>query len=55
MVQVIIWKADSHSAYQKHIAFFMKLEGSLPCSQKPAFGTYPEPVESNSPHWFLSP
>jgi hypothetical protein len=33
----------------------MELEGSLPCSQKPATGPYPEPAESSSPHWSLSP
>jgi len=29
----------------------MEPEGSLPCSQKPAIGIYPEPDESNPcPH-----
>jgi hypothetical protein len=28
----------------------MEPEGSLPCSQKPATGPYPEPAESSSPH-----
>jgi hypothetical protein len=27
----------------------MESEGSLPCSQKPATETYPEPAESSSP------
>jgi len=36
-------------------AFFVELEGSLPCSQKPATGTYPKPAESSSPHRSLSP
>jgi hypothetical protein len=46
MMQNIILKADCHLAYQK----FAEPEGSLPCSQKPATGPYPEPAESNSPH-----
>jgi len=49
-VQDIILKADSHSAHKKYPAFFMKPEGSLPCSQKHATGPYPEPAESSSPH-----
>jgi hypothetical protein len=36
-------------------AFVMEPECSLPCSQKPATGPYPEPAESNSPHRCLSP
>jgi hypothetical protein len=55
MVQNIIWKADCHSAYQKNPAFFMENDGSLPCSQKPATGPYPEPAESSFPPQFLSP
>jgi hypothetical protein len=35
-------------------AFFMEPEGSLPRSQKPANGPYPEPAESSSPHRSLS-
>jgi hypothetical protein len=27
----------------------MEPEGSLPCSQKPTIGPYPEPAESSSP------
>jgi hypothetical protein len=34
LVQDIIWKADSHSACQKSLAFFMEPEGSLPWSQR---------------------
>jgi len=34
--------------------FLMEPEGSSPCSQKPATGSYPEPVESSLPHWSLS-
>jgi hypothetical protein len=33
MVQDIIWKADSHSAFQKYPILFMEPEGSLPCPQ----------------------
>jgi hypothetical protein len=54
MMHNIIWKADCHSAYQKY-PFFIDPEGSLPCSQKPATGPYPEPAESSSPHRSLSP
>jgi hypothetical protein len=55
MMQDIIWKADCHSASQKISCFLMEAEGLLPCSQKPATGTYPEPAESSSPHRSLSP
>jgi hypothetical protein len=37
------------------LALFMEPEGSSPCSQKPATGSYPEPAESSSPHRSLSP
>jgi hypothetical protein len=40
---------------KKYPAFFMEPEGSLPCSQKPTTGPYPEPAESSSPHQSLSP
>jgi hypothetical protein len=55
MAQDTIWKADSHSACQKIPAFFMEPEGSLPYSQQPSTGTYPEPVESRPPHRSLFP
>jgi hypothetical protein len=29
---------------KKYPVFFMEPEGSLPCSQKPATGPYPEPA-----------
>jgi len=48
MVKDIIWKVDCHSACQKMFCFFMEHEGSLPCSQKPSSGPYPEPDESSS-------
>jgi len=49
MVQNIILKA-----YQIYPTFFMEPEGSSPCSQKPASGPYPQPLESSSPHPYLS-
>jgi hypothetical protein len=55
MVQDIIRKADCHSTCQKISCFLMELEGSLPCSHKPAPGPYPEPAECSSPHRSLSP
>jgi hypothetical protein len=39
----------------KNTLLFMEPEGSVPCSQKPATGPYPEPAESSSPHRSLSP
>jgi hypothetical protein len=33
----------------------MEPEGSLPCSQKPATGPYPEPAESSLPQSNYSP
>jgi hypothetical protein len=37
-------EAVSHSATQAIPPLFMKLEGSLPCSQEPATGPYPERI-----------
>jgi hypothetical protein len=39
---------------KKGSAFFMEPEGSLPCSQKPDTGPYPDPAESFSPHRSVS-
>jgi hypothetical protein len=36
-------------------AFFTEPDDSLPCSEKPATGSYPEPAKSNLPHQSLSP
>jgi hypothetical protein len=33
----------------------MEFEGSLPCSQEPAIGPYPEPDTSNPQHLTLFP
>jgi len=38
--------------FSNNPTFFMEPEGSLPCSQKPA---YPEPAESNLHHRPVSP
>jgi hypothetical protein len=40
---------------KKYPDFFMEPEGSLPCTQKPGIGPYPEPAESSSPHRSLCP
>jgi hypothetical protein len=55
MVQDIISKAECYSACQKMSCFLLELEGSLPCSQKPATGPYPEPAEFSSLRRSLSP
>jgi hypothetical protein len=49
MEQIPFWEADSHSASQQIPPPFMEPIVSLPCSQEPATGPYPEPVAS-SPH-----
>jgi hypothetical protein len=55
MVQDIIWKVIVTQLVKKYPASFMEPESSLPCSQKPTTGPYPEPAESSSPHRSLSP
>jgi hypothetical protein len=40
------YEANSHSVGQVNSMLFIELKGSLLCSQKPATGTYLEPVES---------
>jgi hypothetical protein len=44
-------KLCSHSRNSQH---FIELEGSLPCSQEPSTGPYPEPDRSNPHHPILS-
>jgi hypothetical protein len=44
-VQDIICKAECHSACQKISYFLVEPVGSLPCSQKPVTGLYPEQSE----------
>jgi len=40
---------------KKYPALFMEPEGSSPCSQETATGSYSEPAVPSSPHRFLSP
>jgi hypothetical protein len=48
MEQSPSWEAKSLS-YSRNPPSFMEPQGSLPCSQKPATGPYPEADETN-PH-----
>jgi hypothetical protein len=41
------WEANTHSASREIPGNFIEPEGSLPRSQKPATGPYPESVESS--------
>jgi hypothetical protein len=41
-------------SYSRTSQQFMELEGSLPCSQEPSTGPYPEPDQSNPYHPILS-
>jgi hypothetical protein len=41
------WEANSHSVTQKIPPPLIEPEGSLPCSQEPATGPYPESDESS--------
>jgi len=54
MVQDIMWKIVTQLV-KKYPAFFMEPEGLSLCSHKPSTRHYPEPAESSSTHWSLSP
>jgi hypothetical protein len=43
MEQSTYWEADSCSYSQEISPPFKEADGSLPCSQDPATGPYPEP------------
>jgi hypothetical protein len=49
------WKANSHLANQEIPPLFLETEGSLPCSQGPATGPYPEQVGSGPQLLILFP
>jgi hypothetical protein len=43
-------EAASYAATEELHQYFMEPEGSLPCSQEPSTGPYPEPDQSNPYH-----
>jgi hypothetical protein len=49
MEQSSYWQANSRSTNQEKYPPYIDSEPSLPCSQPPAIGPYPEPDESD-PH-----
>jgi hypothetical protein len=48
------WETASWAGTQKFPQYFMEPEGSLPCSQDPSTGPYPEPDRSSPYHPNLS-
>jgi hypothetical protein len=48
------WEAANCAAIQEILNNFMKPGGSLPCSQEPSTGPYPEPGRSSPYHRILS-
>jgi hypothetical protein len=48
-------ESGEQNSLKKHTVFspFMEAESSLPCSQKPITGSYPEPDELNSNFYFM--
>jgi hypothetical protein len=49
------WEAASCAATQEFPQYFIEPEGSLPYSQEPSTGPYPELDQSNPYHPILSP
>jgi hypothetical protein len=48
------WKAANSAATRRTSQHFMETEGSLPCSQEPFAGPYPQPEQSIKYHTTLS-
>jgi hypothetical protein len=48
------WEAASRSVTQEFTSNFMEPGGSLPCSQEPTTGPYPETDRSSTYHSILS-
>jgi hypothetical protein len=44
------WEASSYAATQEFYKMFMEPEGSLPFSQEPSNGPYPEPDQTSPYH-----
>jgi hypothetical protein len=48
------WEAASCAVTQELPQYFMEPEGSLPCSQEPSIGPYPDPDKSSPSYPILS-
>jgi hypothetical protein len=53
--RILFERAIVTQLVKNYRALYMESEGSLSCSQKPTTGPYPEPGESSSPPWSISP